>query len=187
MPRLESKTVRIMRKIHRWGGLLLAAFIIFYCITGILLNHRRYFGYFVSREKTVYEVPVSDIGMMTSFIDYYKKQIGRADDPTVIRIRGGRTVEFLYGSHGRTTYVIHPREGVMEKIEKFPQQPLYLLNNLHKAFQTDTSWVILTDIVSVFIIIATITGLVVLRYRLSDYIMVFGGVLIFLAGAFLWQ
>ncbi len=187
MPRLDSKTVRIMRKIHRWGGLLLAAFIIFYCITGILLNHRKYFGYFISRAKTVYEVPVSDIRMMTSFIDYYKKQIGRADDPTVIRIRDGRTVEFLYGSHGRTTYVIHPREGVMEKIEKSPRQPLYLLNNLHKAFQTGDSWVILTDTVSLLIIIATVTGLIILRYSMFDYIMVFGGVLIFLTGAFLWQ
>ncbi len=187
MPQLDSKTTRIMRKIHRWGGLLLAAFIIFYCVTGILLNHRKYFDYFVSRKETVYEVPVSDIGSMMSFMDFYKKQINRADDPTVIRIRDGRTVEFLYGSHGRTTYIIHPEEGVMEKIEKSPQQPLYLLNNLHKAFQTGTSWVILTDIVSLFIIVAAITGLVVLRYRLFDYIMVSGGVLIFLLGAFLWQ
>ena len=187
MPRLDSKTTRIMRKIHRWGGLLLAAFIIFYCLTGILLNHRKYFNYFISKEKSVYEVPVSDIEMMKSFIDYYKKQIGRTDDPTVIRIREGKTVEFLYGSHGRTTYIINPEKGVMEKIEKSPHQPLYWLNNLHKAFQTGNSWVILTDIVSLFIIVATITGLVVLRYRMFDYIMVFGGVLIFILGALLWQ
>ncbi|HDH06356.1 MAG TPA: hypothetical protein ENH01_11750 [Nitrospirae bacterium] len=187
MPALDSKTTRIMRKIHRWGGLLLAAFIIFYCITGILLNHRKYFSYFISKKKTVYEVPVSDINIMKSFIDYYKKQTGRTDDPTVIRIRDNRTVEFLYGSHGRTTYIIHPEEGIMEKIEKSPQQPLYWLNNLHKAFQTGRSWVILTDIVSVIIIVAAITGLVILRYRMLDYIMVFGGVLILILGALLWQ
>jgi hypothetical protein len=174
-----------MRKIHRWGGLLLAAFVIFYCFTGILLNHRKFFGYFVSREETLYEVPVSDIEQMTSFIDYYKRQIGRTDDPTVIRIREGRTVEFLYGSHGKTTYVINPDEGLMKKIEKSPQQPLYWLNNLHKAFQTGTSWVLLTDMVSVIIIVATITGLVVLKYRLLDFIMVFGGVLILMVGALL--
>jgi len=187
VPALDSKTTRVMRKIHRWGGLLLAAFIIFYCITGILLNHRKFFNYFISRSETVYEVPVSDIEQMKSFIDYYKKQIGRTDDPTVIRIREGDAIEFLYGSHGRTTYIIHPEEGVMEKIEKSPHQPLYWLNNLHKAFKTGTFWVILTDIVSLFIIVATITGMVVLRYRMLDYIMLFGGVLIFMLGALLWQ
>lgn len=179
--------MRVMRKIHRWGGLLLAAFIIFYCVTGILLNHRKFFNYFVSKNKTVYEVPVSDIKIMTSFIDYYKKQIGRTDDPTVIRLREGRTVEFLYGSHGRTTYIIRPEDGVMEKIVKFPNQPLYWLNNLHKAFQTEISWVILTDMVSLFIMVATITGLVVLRYCMLDFIMLFGGVLILILGGLLWQ
>jgi len=185
VPAVNSDIIRIMRKIHRWGGLLLAAFIIFYCVTGILLNHRKYFDYFFTRNETVYEVPVSDIHSITAFVDYYKEQIGRSDDPAVIRIREGRTVEFLYGSHGKTTYVINPQEGLMKKIEKSPHQPLFWLNNLHKAFQTGTSWLLLTDTVSVIIIVATITGLIVLKYRLLDFIMVFGGVLIFMIGALL--
>lgn len=176
-----------MRKIHRWGSLLLTSFIIFYCATGILLNHRKFFDYFISKEKTRYEVPVSDIALMKSFIEFYKKQINRTDDPTVIRIRRGKTIEFLYGSHGKTTYIINPERGIMEKIEKSPRQPLYWLNSLHKAFKTNTFWVVLTDIVSMVILVITITGLIILRYRMLDYIMVFGGLLIFIIGVFLSQ
>ncbi|NOZ26030.1 MAG: hypothetical protein GXO94_08090 [Nitrospirae bacterium] len=185
MPGLDSKTTRIMRKIHRWGGLLLAAFIIFYCITGILLNHRGFFDYFVFRKKTAYQVPASDIELMKSFVEFYKGQINRSDDPVVIRIREGRTIEFLYGSHGKTTYIINPEEGTMLKIEKEPRQPLYWLNNLHKAFKTSNFWVLLSDIASVVIVAVTVTGLVIMRYRMVDYIMLFGGILILAAGAIL--
>lgn len=187
MPGLDSKTLRLMRKIHRWGGLLLAAFIIFYCITGILLNHREFFDYFVLREKTDYKVPSSDIELMKSFVDFYKKQIKRNDDPVVIRIRKGKTIEFLYGSHGKTTYIINPEKGTMEKIEKYPRQPFYWLNNLHKAFKTNMFWLFLSDLAAVVILVVTITGLVILRYRMVDYIMVFGGALILIAGALLSQ
>ncbi len=185
MPSLDSKTTRLMRKIHRWGGLLLAAFIIFYCVTGILLNHRGFFDYFVFRKKTDSRVPASDIGLMKSFVEFYKKQINRSDDPVVIRIREGKTIEFLYGSHGKTTYIINPEEGTMRKIEKEPRQPLYWLNNLHKAFKTGTLWILLSDLASAVIVVVTITGLVILRYRMVDYIMLFAGVLILAAGALL--
>ncbi len=185
MPRLDSKTTQLMRKIHRWGGLLLAAFIIFYCVTGVLLNHRKHFDYFVLRKKSRHEVPLSDTGHMQSFIEFYKRQIGRSDDPDVIRIREGKTIEFLYGSHGKTTYIINPSQGVMERIEKYPRQPLYWLNGLHKAFKTGTTWVVLTDLASVGIMVITLTGLVILRYRLIDYVVLSGGLLVLAAGALL--
>ncbi len=187
MPGLDSKTIRLMRKIHRWGGLLLAAFIIFYCITGILLNHREFFDYFVLRKKTGYKVPSSDIELMKSFVEFYKKQINRSDDPVVIRIRKGKTIEFLYGFHGKTTYIINPEKGTMEKIEKYSRQPFHWLDNLHKSFKTNMFWLFLSDLAAMVILAVTVTGLVILRYRMVDYIMVFGGVLILIAGTLLSQ
>lgn len=38
------------RKFHKWGGLLAAVFILIFCFSGIILNHRQFFSYFnVSR------------------------------------------------------------------------------------------------------------------------------------------
>lgn len=185
MPRLDSKTTILMRKIHRWGGLLIAAFVIFYCITGILLNHRKFFDYFNSKERMQYSVSVPEMKSINSLIDSYRGVIERSDDPTVIRIRGDKTIELLYGSHGKTTYIITPEKGLMVKVEKFPDQPLHWLNRLHKAAMTSQSWILLTDFISALIIVITLTGLIILRYRPLDCIMVFGGVAVLFAGALL--
>ncbi|NOY64607.1 MAG: hypothetical protein GXO97_04315 [Nitrospirae bacterium] len=174
---------RFLREIHRWGGLLLATFILFYCITGVLLNHRKRFGYFMERVKTEYRVPVTDTKRIREFIELYKAQIKRREDPTVIKIKNGRIIEFLYGSHGKTTYIIDPLKGRMEKIEKRPIEPWAWLKNLHKAFRTASIWIGITDAVSIAIVIVTISGLIIFRYRPIDYYLLFAGVLLFLIAA----
>ena len=174
---------RILHKLHRWGGLLLATIVIFYCVTGILLNHRGAFKYFTSKDQQVMQVPVTDTSGLESFLAGYKQQINRSDDPKVIRIREDRTIEFLYGSHGKTTYIIHPSEGRMEVVEKHYQQPLTFLNNLHKAAKTSFLWVILADLAAVVIIGVTVTGLLVFKYRRIDFVLLGGGVLLLVVGA----
>ncbi len=176
---------RLFYKLHRWGGLLLATMVVFYCLTGILLNHRAGFNYFTSKDRQVVQVPVTDTTAMEAFLAIYKQQINRADDPKVIRIRADRTIEFLYGSHGKTTYIIHPVQGRMEVVEKHSQQPLTFLNNLHKAAKTSVLWVIMADLAAAVIIGVTITGLLVFRYRRLDFVLLGGGVLLLLIGAWL--
>lgn len=175
---------QLWRRLHRWAGLLLAAFILFYCLTGLLLNHRKAFDYFIDNHKTVSQVARTDTTRLRDFIETYKRQINRNDDPKVIRIRDGDTIEFLYGSHGRTTYIIHPGEGVMEKIDKQPRQPFARLNGLHKAFKTGPAWLWIADAVTVLVLFLVVTGMVVFRYRPLDYLLVFGGVLLLALGMF---
>ncbi|WP_456387139.1 PepSY-associated TM helix domain-containing protein [Desulfolithobacter sp.] len=182
---MDFKSRHLLRTLHRWFGLLLAGLIIFYCFTGLLLNHRKSFGYFIDRHRSVTRVEKSDTRQIREFIDFYKNQIGRSDDPTVIRIRGGSTIEFLYGSHGRTTYIIDPVRGTMEKVEKTPRQPWNYLNRLHKAFKTSTAWVVVADFASVAIFLLTLTGFFILRYRPLDWLMVIGGILLLAVGVFL--
>ncbi len=182
---MNPSTLRLLRKLHRWFGLFLAGLIIFYCITGLLLNHRRALGYFIDKQQTVSRVKQSDISRMREFIDYYKNQIGRNDDPTVIRIRNGKTIEFLYGSHGKTTFIIDPEKGEMQTIEKKHRQPWSRLNSLHKVFKTSTVWLIIADCTCIAILLITLTGLVILRYRPLDWMLVIGGVLLFFTGLFI--
>lgn len=185
MIKFNPTTKRLLADLHRWGGLVLAAMVIFYCLTGILLNHRAGFDYFTDKEQREVRVPVTDTSLLEAFLDGYKQQINRDDDPKVIRIREDRAIEFLYGSHGKTTYIIHPAEGRMEIVAKKPQQPLTFLNDLHKAVKTGTLWLILADLAAVVIIIITVTGLLVVRYRRIDFVLLGGGVLLLLIGAWL--
>jgi len=182
---MHSDCRRIFHTLHRWFGLGLAATVIFYCLTGILLNHRAGFAYFTDKEQREVRVPVTDTAPLDEVLDSYKKQISRTDDPKVIRISEDRSIEFLYGSHGKTTYVIHPAEGRMEIIDKRPQQPLTFLNDLHKAVKTSTLWVILADLAAAVIIGVTVTGLLVVRYRRVDFVLLGGGGLLLIVGAWL--
>ncbi len=44
---MSSEMKKLFKNIHRWIGLLLVGFVVFYCFTGILLNHRKGFNYFI--------------------------------------------------------------------------------------------------------------------------------------------
>ena len=176
--------IKILYKFHRWAGLTLSVFVIFYSSTGILLNHRKAFDYFIDKQSTAQNVSPTDSSAITSFIDHYKKQINRSDDPKVIRIRQDNTIEFLYGSHGKTTYIINPESGKMEIVKKHSDNPLYFINSLHKAFGTSTFWIVLTDILSGILVLITLSSLVIMRYKTIDFIMVGAGVLLCFMGGY---
>ncbi len=175
---MQASTIRLLRKLHRWFALPLVGLVCFYCFTGLLLNHRKSFDYFIDRNTSFSTVQKSKITLMREFIDSYKAQIGRTDDPTVIRIRNGKTIEFLYGSHGKTTYIIDPVAGQMKTIVKSPRQPWNHLNTLHKVFKTSTWWLILADFTCVSILFITLTGLLIFRYRPLDWILITLGFLL---------
>lgn len=181
---MQPSNLCLLRKLHRWFGLALAGLILFYCVTGLLLNHRKAFDYFIDKQQTVSRVEQSDTALMRQFIDFYKQQIGRTDDPTVIRIRDAQTIEFLYGSHGKTTFIINPETGEMKKIEKTPRQPWSRLNNLHKVFKTNNLWLLIADATCIAILLIMLTGLVIFRYRPLDWALVIGGVLLLVVGIF---
>lgn len=172
------------RKIHRWLGLLLVGYVIFYCLTGLLLNHRQDFNYFQAKQTSVVPIKVENQEMMQGVIDAYKQQINRSDNPKVIRIKDGGVIEFLYGSHGRTTYVIEPQAGTMTRIDKEDQQPWYWLNRLHKAYKTSLAWQLLADCIALLAMFLTCTGLFIFRYNRQDFLLLVGGLLLFLLG--LW-
>ncbi len=154
------------RRWHRWHqmlGAVVAVPLLFYGITGILLNHRKNFGYFQRLERTVRPVEKLDPTPLRDFIRFYKSQIGRPDDPAVIRIRNGRTVEFLYGSHGQTTYVIDPVAGTLSTVVKHRVEPWASLNRLHKAFSTPRAWAWASDGITLALLAAGLSGFLLPR------------------------
>lgn len=175
----------LLHTLHRWSGLLTAAFVLFYSITGLLLNHRQAFSYFQHSQISHQSVPKSNLSAVNTFLDQYQKETKRNDTPTVIRIKDGRTIELLYGSHGQTTYSIDPVAGSMEVESKSPSQPLYFFNQLHKAAKTSTLWLVLSDILSVALIVATVTILFAMRYRPLDLYLLAAGLALCLAGGLL--
>lgn len=185
MPARLSPPPLLLHRLHRWCGLLTAAFILFYSLTGILLNHRQAFDYFQTSRTNRFTVPKTDLAPVNDFIARYRHEIKRDDAPEVIRIKDGRTIELLYGSHGQTTYVIDPAAGSMEMESKFPSQPLAFFNKLHKAAKTSGLWLWLSDALALALILATASILLAMRYRPLDCCLLAAGVLLAVAGGFL--
>jgi hypothetical protein len=172
----------LIKKIHRLGGLTITVFIIFYCITGAILNHRKDFDYFIRKRAASQDIEKYDTYQVRALIDFYKKQIGREDDPKVIRIKKNGEIEFLYGSHGSTTYVVTPEKGKLKKIVKKPVEPLGMFNNLHKAFKTSTHWAFLSDTLTLVIMVVIATGLMLFSFTINDWLILVGGGLILILG-----
>ncbi len=176
-------TIRLAHKIHRLGGLLTAAFIIFYCLSGIMLNHRQAFSFFSQRETETRSIKTVNNQAVQDFIGHYQHIIQRPDTPKVIRLRdGGRRLEFLYGFHGKTTYIIDQGTGLMQIIHKRPWPGLSWLANLHKAFKTSHIWIYLSDFLSIVLCLVTLSILLVMRYRLLDLIFLGLGIILCLGG-----
>ena len=146
------------RRWHRALGAVVTLPLVFYAVTGIALNHRKEFGYFQERTTRTWAVAPRDVAPLQQFIAFYKGQLGRQDDPAVIRIKGERTVEFLYGSHGQTTYTIDPVAGQITELTKRARQPWTTLNALHRAFKTPTPWPWVSDALTLTLLGALFTG-----------------------------
>ena len=172
----------LIKKIHRIGGLTIAVFILYYCVTGVILNHRKSFDYFVTKEKTSQSIDTYDTRDLWTLINFYKKRIGREDDPKVIRINREGTIEFLYGSHGSTTYVISPHEGNVTKIVKNSIEPISQLNNFHKAYKTSVMWATLSDVFVIVVLVVITTGLLLFTFKLKDWMILIAGVLVLIFG-----
>ncbi len=178
-------TKQICHRIHRWGGLFLTAYILFYCLSGIALNHRQAFSYFLKINSSHQSIAVTSNKPVADFINFYKKIINRPDSPKVIRLQdNGKKIEFLYGFHGQTTYIITPATGKMEIRTKTPAT-FHWLNRLHKAFKTSKVWLVLSDTLAVILCLVTLIILMVMRYRPIDIFFLIGGVIICLAGVIL--
>lgn len=161
-----------IRKLHRWGGLFIAFFILFYSITGILLNHRKFFDYFIERKVERKTVEAPTLKEINSFLEHFKQLSGRADEPRVIRIKDKKNIELLYGSHGKITYAFHPEKGYMEVIEKLPVMPVSSLNRLHKAFKTGWFWVFFVDFLTIITICVTVTGLLMTAGSRENWLLI---------------
>lgn len=186
MPEFSPAAITFAHRLHRWGGLFLAAFILFYSLTGIMLNHRQAFSFFYQSHTFSQHIKPADNQPVNLFLNHYKKQIKRPDIPKVIRLRdNGKKIEFLYGFHGQTTVIIDTVKGSMQTVIKEPVEPFSWLSSLHKTFKTSRLWTIITDLLSALLCVVTLAVLLVMRYRPLDLIMLIGGVFLCAIGGFL--
>jgi len=177
--------MKLLRKIHRLSGLACLGALLFYCVTGLLLNHRSVLGYFIERQREESRIERIDAGELTGVLDRYQAATGEKKKPTVVKVKPDGTVELLYGSHGVVTYVFAPGSDRMVRITKRPIEPWNRLNRLHKVFRTGVGWTFLADLAAAGLLLVAVSGIFIFRFRRSDWLALAGGVLLLAAGIML--
>ncbi len=179
-----------LRKIHRWSSFFILVFLIFYCISGLLLNHKKVFKFLKTEVLYVKTVPQTNPKPIINIIKKYEKFIPEKDKPRAIVIDKNGKLYFLFGSMKKLAfqkaYFINPLKGQLEKVEKIPVEPLYLMKNFHKSHNVKKAWIFISDLLTFLIIISCISGLLIIHWRKSDYYVLIAGALVLLISFFLF-
>jgi len=173
--------IKNWRLIHRIGGLFVVGFLLLYTFSGLLLNHRKLFNNFLKESEVVLEKPLTDPQLLRSFVERCKAQIGRTDDPVVIIIRDNQTIDFRYDRHGYESFLLNPGANTITAIKKKAREPWHTMKWLHVAYRTTPLWIVISDIIALLLLLTTFSGLLSLRYRHRDIVVVLGGIFIFVA------
>lgn len=181
--------MKAFRKIHRWSSLFILFFLIFYCVSGIFLNHKKTFKFL--KTKIIYEKSVEKGSSrpVINLIEKYKKFVPEKEKPRAIVIDDKGRVIFLFGAMKKLgfnkAYFINPKKGKLQKVEKLPVEPFYFMKNFHKSYRVKYIWTIISDILTVIILISCISGILIINFKKIDYYMVFGG-MIFIVLSFMF-
>ncbi len=172
------------RLIHRLMGLFVVGFILFYALTGILLNHRKFFNNFLTQNTTVLDRPLQNMTLAEDFIAQCRKEIGDDRDPEIIIIRDGR-VDFRYDRHGSEAVLLDPKKGTISTVTRVPQEPWHAMKWLHVVYRTGDVWKLVSDFAAILMVLTALSGLFCLRYRQNDLLALLAGVLLLCFGLFI--
>ena len=173
--------IKQWRTIHRWAGLFIIAFLLFYTFSGLLLNHRKFFNNFLKTTETHQEKKIDDPSFLHTFVSRCKTAIGNDREPAIIIIRDN-VIDFRYDRHGSESVLLDPATRTITMVKKEGREPWHSMKWLHVVYQTGPNWVFISDFVAVTILIVSLSGLFCLRYRRPDIYVLLGGILFFLLG-----
>ncbi len=158
-----------LRKIHRWSSLFVVFFLIFYCLSGVLLNHKRNFKFLKPKVVSVKKVVKMDPSPIVTIVNRYLSYIPETEKPRAIVIDTDGTINILYGDMKKLAYnkayIILPKLGILKEKVKKPVEPLHFLKRFHKSYHVNKIWIFVSDILTLVVIVSIVTGLFITNYK----------------------
>jgi hypothetical protein len=177
---------KILTYTHNWVGLLTTAYLIVFLLTGIFLNHRLFNNMqtqeeqivpFSPQERAVAQRFLAATKQLAAAIAPYTK---RPDFDTIHVKRNGQA-DFLDRSAGKKwTFTVDPSGETLRWGNAIFKQPWYFMNELHYANETHPAWAVLSTTVCVLIFVVLVTGVLLVRWKSLQVILLTAGVAVLL-------
>jgi hypothetical protein len=188
---IKNPLRKYLYNIHIWVGLLTVAFLILYLVSGVLLNHRSYFGplerwenktiVFDEQQKAAgHELLAAMKEVNAAMVKYTKNPqfdniyVG-GDGSFTIMDRTGRTPNFHIKASGET--------GAFTK--SIPVQPWNFMNQqMHRNGQMTAAWRGLSTTLCVILFVVLVAGLLILPWNRLEFILLLAGIALLAIGMY---
>jgi hypothetical protein len=167
---LEKRTAALSRWIHTYLSMISFVILLFFAVTGFTLNHADWFGnkpqvkkYNGAMEpkwvktKDTSAVPKLDI------VEFLRKTNGIKGAVNDFRIDDG-DVSISFNGPGYAADVYIDRSNGKYKVTETHFGLVAVLNDLHKGRDAGKGWAILIDVAAVFMILVSLTGIIMIFF-----------------------
>lgn len=188
----------ICRWLHIYVAMTFLTLLLFFCITGITLNHTSWFDSEDSNQIYTFALPAavlqdlqaSDTPDVTSTRAFIESKTNLSDPRSVdIDVEAGE-ISFDYPLPAGYAFITVFSETGEVEVEHKKGSLVMLLNDLHKGRHTGVGWSWVIDISAVAITLFSLTGLVILlqlsKKRNMGLIVGIIGLVLPVAAYFLW-
>ena len=186
----EKKTASLSRWLHIYLSMLSFVVVLFFSVTGLTLNHAAWFDGKEIEQKYIGNVPVAWVNAPDTshikkleIVELLRKSYGIKGYVSDFLIQDDQCLISFKGPGYSANAFIARKDGKFELIE-LKMGVGAVLNDLHKGRDTGKSWSWLIDVSAIFLILISLSGLVMLLFLKKKKV---NGLLIaILGGAICW-
>ena len=186
----EKKTASLSRWLHIYLSMLSFVVVLFFSVTGLTLNHAAWFDGKEIEQKYTGNVPVAWVNAPDTshikkleIVELLRKSYGIKGYVSDFLIQDDQCLISFKGPGYSANAFIARKDGKFELIE-LKMGVGAVLNDLHKGRDTGKSWSWLIDVSAIFLILISLSGLVMLLFLKKKKV---NGLLIaILGGAICW-
>ncbi len=164
-PRRKGSTAKLVRRIHVWTSMLSLMVMIFFGLTGILLNHEDWtFGNSASESTASGTVPTSvrtgstfDTLSLAQYVADREELGGHISGQGVT----GTQLWVTYAGPGYQARITADTSTGAYKVTEDRAGLIAVVNDVHRAKNTGTPWRVLNDLAGLLLVVIGITGLLI--------------------------
>ncbi|WP_444996314.1 PepSY-associated TM helix domain-containing protein [Aliikangiella sp. IMCC44359] len=184
-----KKLFSVSRWLHIYLSTALFSLLLFFCITGIFLNHLDWFESVDEQKSLTIQLPESLLTVISKthspaeVIEQFIEQTQNLNNPRKINIdKEMNEITYDYPLPAGYAFVTVMLEESIMEIEYQRGTLIALLNDLHKGRHTGKQWSLIIDLSAIIISLFAITGIIILlqqiKWRKSGILLIIAGTLL---------
>ena len=168
--KLNRQFAMVSRWMHIYVSMLSFAIVLFFAITGITLNHPDKFAYQQTTKQFKGNLPLEWVNRLDTtkinklaIVEFFRNKFQVKSPVSDFRIEDNQcSISFKGPGYAADAFV--SRESGNYELSIVSAGFVGLINDLHKGRDTGSKWAWVIDVSAIFMIIVSLTGLILLLY-----------------------